>query len=126
MQKVKEGTARERDAAILALAMGRCVGASDLLTGMKESELDPKAMEIVEAALAVLGGGNLHLIEDQVAEVTGSEIRRGRLFFRAVGAARRRFGRLHAVDGGPSTSPKPRNAGLMIAPSREHGWTGDS
>lgn len=80
---VKSGDEGEREAAILALALGRNVPSKELLTGLMESGLAPETQSAVEAALSVLDGGNLHLIDQPVAKVTESEIRRDRVFFRA-------------------------------------------
>lgn len=90
LERVAKGPDDERDAAVVALALGRCTEARAALDGLAEAELEAASREKLEAALAVLDGGNLHLIEDAFKELSGSELQRGRLFFRASAS---RFGR---------------------------------
>lgn len=80
-----EAEAPERDAAVLALALGRCVEARAEIAALAEQDLEPESAEIVQAALSVLDGGNLNLIEEPFKKVSGSEVLRARLFFRASG-----------------------------------------
>ena len=80
----RSGDEGEREAAILALALGRNVASKEMLTGLMESGPGTETVTAVEAALSVLDGGNLHLIDQLVAKVSESEIRRDRVFFRAT------------------------------------------
>lgn len=80
----RSGPVGEREAAILALALGRSTASTEMLTTLKESDLAPETLEVVDAALSVLGGGNLYLIGGLAGKITESEIRRDRVFFRAA------------------------------------------
>ncbi|MEM1450169.1 MAG: HEAT repeat domain-containing protein [Planctomycetota bacterium] len=82
---VREGAGLEREAAILALALGREREARATVAAVRESGLDvePSTADVVGAALEVLDGANLHVLEDDVARVSESELPRARLFFRA-------------------------------------------
>ena len=72
---------------VLALALGRCVEARGEIAALAEGELEPESTELVEAALSVLDGGNLYLIEEHVRRVSESELGRGRIFFRSTGSS---------------------------------------
>ncbi|MDP6520568.1 MAG: hypothetical protein QF411_11780, partial [Planctomycetota bacterium] len=74
----------ERQAAILALALGRATAAEELLEGLKGPAVFGETGEVLEKSLEVLAGGNLYLIESAVRRVSGSSIGRQRLFFRGV------------------------------------------
>ena len=86
-EQLAEAAPPDRDAAVLALALGRCVEARGEIAALAEGELEPESTEIVEAALSVLDGGNLYLIEDHVRRVSESELGRGRIFFRSTGSS---------------------------------------
>ena len=83
-EQLSEAAPPDRDAAVLALALGRCVEARGEIAALAEGDLEPGSVEIVEAALSVLDGGNLYLIEDHVRRISESELGRGRLFFRSA------------------------------------------
>ncbi len=80
----QSGEGEERQAALLALALGRATGAREMLAGLKGPTVFGETAEVLERVLEVLDGGNLYLIESAVKRVSGSSIGRQRLFFRGV------------------------------------------
>ncbi len=84
-ETVTAGGGLEREAAIVALALGRAVSARGVVAAVSEEDIEASTAGAVDAALAVLDGGNLHLIEAEVRRISESEIDRGRIFFRATG-----------------------------------------
>lgn len=85
--------AEERDAAVLALALGRAREHVALVEAVLESDLEDASRRTAEAALAVLQGGALYDLEGEVRRVSESEIGRGRIFFRPVAADLESMGR---------------------------------
>ena len=85
--------AEERDAAVLALALGRSREHAALVEAVLASDIEDRSRRTAEAALAVLQGGPLHRIEGEVKRVSESEIERGRIFFRPVGRDLESLGR---------------------------------
>ncbi|MFT6831755.1 MAG: hypothetical protein ACJAZN_001922 [Planctomycetota bacterium] len=84
LDTAEKGGGFEREAAILALGLGRVRDARPMLAKIKEQDLADTTKAAVDAALAVLDGGNLALLEPEVKRVSMSEGTRGRLFFRAI------------------------------------------
>lgn len=84
---VEEGEGDDRWAAVLALALGRELGSRELIEGLKAGEKDPELLEIIDASLRVLDGGQLHEIQSSFEDISESIHKRWRLFFHAVGEA---------------------------------------
>lgn len=77
--------AEERDAAVLALALGRARDQSGLVQAVLESDLEDGSRRTAEAAMRVLEGGPLYPLAGEFKRISESEIERGRIFFRPVG-----------------------------------------
>jgi hypothetical protein len=78
----RNAEAEERQAAILALALGRATGARGLFTGLQGPTVFGETERVLEISLAVLDGANLYKIESDVSRISGATIPRQRLFFR--------------------------------------------
>ena len=88
-EQVTGGRGLEREAAIIALGLGRAVDARALLEAVKTQDVEASTSEAADAALKVLDGGNLYLIESEVKRISESKFDRERLFFVARGAVPR-------------------------------------
>jgi hypothetical protein len=85
---VAEGSAKDRQALVLGLAFARSEAVAEALfplLGDRGEALDPATRQALEAAQAVLDGGNLSGIAGLVEEVLGDTVRRERFFGGAQG-----------------------------------------
>ncbi len=85
--------AEERDAAVLALAMGRARDQRGLVEAVLKADVEDRSRRTAEAALAVLDGGPLYPLSGEVKQISESEVERGRIFFRPVGENLEAMGR---------------------------------
>lgn len=81
LEQVEEGGGEARQAAVLALALGRAQEARPALAKLAGSDADEDTLGFVGKALAVLDGGNLIELRDGFTQVSRSEIDRWRLFY---------------------------------------------
>lgn len=81
-----------RQAAVLALALGREFSARGDLVNLRSGSPSDALLAAVDQAVAVLDGANLFELEDLIRAIDGSEIARPRLFFRAKMELPDRFG----------------------------------
>jgi hypothetical protein len=85
---VAEGSAKERQALVLGLAFARSEAVAEALfplLGDQGEALDPATRAALEAAQAVLEGGNLSGLAGLVEEILGDTVRRERFFGSAQG-----------------------------------------
>lgn len=85
--------AEERDAAVLALALGRAREQKALVQRVLDSDLEDRSRRTAEAAMGVLEGGALYPLAGEFKRISESEIERGRIFFRPVGENLESMGR---------------------------------
>lgn len=85
--------APERDAAVLALALGRARDQRSLVQGVLDSDLEDQSRRTAEATMAVLEGGPLYSLSNEFKRISESEVERGRIFFRPVGENLETMGR---------------------------------
>jgi hypothetical protein len=85
--------AEERDAAVLALALGRSIEDKSLLEKVLESDLEDGSRRTAEAVMGVLEGGPLYPLSGEFKQISESEIDRSRIFFRPVGENLESMGR---------------------------------
>ncbi len=88
--QVEGGGGAEREAAVLALALGRSVESRAHVADLGEGDIEATTQGAVAAALRVLDGGNLYELEAEIERVTESSIPRPRIFFRATARDRNR------------------------------------
>ena len=84
LKTAESGTGLRREAAILALGLARAMDARELLVEIEGQEIEDTTKACLTAARAVLDGGALAVLEDEVKRVSQSEGSRARLFFRSV------------------------------------------
>ncbi len=85
--------AEERDAAVLALALGRSIEDKSLVEKVLESDLEDGSRRTAEAVMGVLEGGPLYPLSGEFKQISESEIDRSRIFFRPVGENLESMGR---------------------------------
>lgn len=81
-----------RQAAVLALALGREFSARADLVNLRGGSPSDAMLVAIDKAVAVIDGANLFELEDAIRAIDGSEIARPRLFFRAKMELPDRFG----------------------------------
>lgn len=81
LEFVASGPEPERRAALLALALGRCVASREIVAAWTAEEVEEPTRSAAAAALAVLDGGNLSGLRESVAELLPDAIDRRRVFF---------------------------------------------
>ena len=94
LEKARGGPlAEERDAGVLALALGRSIEDKSLLEKVLESDLEDGSRRTAEAVMGVLEGGPLYPLSGEFKQISESEIDRSRIFFRPVGENLESMGR---------------------------------
>ncbi len=84
-EAIRGPLAEERDAAVLALALGRAWAQQGLVQEVLDADLEDNSKRTAEAAMRVLEGGPLYPLSGEFKRISESEIERGRVFFRPVG-----------------------------------------
>jgi HEAT repeats len=92
LELAKKPGSEIRQAAVLALALGREYSARADLVKLRNASPSEALLTAVDKAVAVLDGANLFELEDAIRAIDGSELARPRLFFRAKMEMPDRFG----------------------------------
>jgi hypothetical protein len=105
VELTKQPGGEMRQAAVLALALGREYSARADLVELRSASPSESLLAAVDKAVAVLDGANLFELEELIRAIDGSEIARPRLFFRAKMELPDRFGGGAGRGEGPGGGP---------------------